>query len=97
MNSLQAPRVARYRTVSALLATIAEALNEGACVEPGSIDTHGMNVLCDGVLYRLSITDGDTMDDADWVAYVDRRDAAREAQETIDRDWMADTDNNMPF
>jgi hypothetical protein len=102
-NPSAPPSPYRPRTAYDLMATILETLtNDGWAVEPGSVSSEGLSVVISGTLHRLTLDDGDLMDDADWVAYTDRMEVrhaemAREAQERIDRDWMADTGADVPF
>jgi hypothetical protein len=102
-NPSQPPSPYRPRTASDLMACIVEALTRDDWgIEPGSISPEGLSVVASGTLFRLTLDDGELMDNADWIAYTDRMEVrhaemAREAQERIDRDWMAETGDDMAF
>ena len=53
-------RLKKSRTIAELLACIESALTaDDWGIEPGSIDTRGLTVAVDGLLYRLDLTDED--------------------------------------
>jgi hypothetical protein len=61
------PSVTHARTIAVLLDTIAAGLNaDGATVEPNDIDSSGMSIVIDGLVFRLEIAEPELMDDADW-------------------------------
>lgn len=82
----------KSRAIADLLAVIGAAIDHDNVgeVEPGSIDTHGLTVLVDGILYRLELTDEERLYPSR-EAWESTPDSAPDA----DRDWMSDTD--MPF
>ncbi len=98
---IYSPLHQRSRTIAELLSQIETALeNDGGwCIEPGSIDTHGLTIVADGVSYRLELTDEERLypSQADYEPRLDARLEGLAHEPSADRDWMADTDNDMPF
>ena len=84
------------RVIAALLTAIETALeNDGASIEPGSIDTAGMTIVVDGTLYRLEIREESRLYPSQ-EDYEPRLDARLDELKS-DRDWMSDSGDDIAF
>jgi hypothetical protein len=98
------PPPRRPTTASAILDTIAEALNrDGAIVLPVDIDSSGLLLTtCCGFRYRLELNSDDQcelVDAAEWEVLTDAYHAYTKGRdfEPVDRDWMGDSGEEIPF
>lgn len=83
------------RTIAELLTCIESALNaDDWGIEPGSIDTHGMTIVADGISYRLELTDEERLYPSQ-DAYEQGRDLDDNPE--TDRDWQTDFGDDIAF
>jgi hypothetical protein len=94
INDPHRPRIAR--TIADMLAVIEAAIEHDGpgTIEPGSLDTHGMTIMSDGLNYRLEIRDEERVYPSQ-EAY--ERGADFDDDNPADRDWMADSGQDIDF